>query len=339
MSHKGKASENKVLKGRISRCNEIIINAYHIAVKNGFEGTEEEWLKSLEVNPDTIVDAVNAYLEENPVSVDTTLSKSGAAADAKTTGDRFASMDEEISAVRETVEAIPGENPEITAHLENKNNPHATTAEQIGLGNVDNTSDADKPVSTAQATAIADAKQAGTNAMTAAENAAQKATEAINKANAISLESIGAARSDHDHVMSDITDLNISYKIYKSLAEIGLSGKVTMNQVCSALPQYSCLMTSNSTSSANTISDAPCSYGFIEIVKNGIYGHARATRGGSSSYEYYLGAYYGASDGAYQGFSGWTRMMPNVLGTYEHGTTLPTSGFTKGRVFFKKVSG
>lgn len=36
------------------------------------------------------------------------------------------------------------------------------TKEDIGLGNVDNTSDANKPVSAAQATAIADAKSAGT---------------------------------------------------------------------------------------------------------------------------------------------------------------------------------
>lgn len=37
----------------------------------------------------------------------------------------------------------------------------------VGLGNVDNTSDANKPVSTAQATAIADAKKAGTDTQTA----------------------------------------------------------------------------------------------------------------------------------------------------------------------------
>ena len=47
MSLKGKASANEVLKGRINRCNEIIISAYAVAVKNGFEGTEEEWLASL----------------------------------------------------------------------------------------------------------------------------------------------------------------------------------------------------------------------------------------------------------------------------------------------------
>lgn len=40
------------------------------------------------------------------------------------------------------------------AHLADTNNPHNVTKEQIGLGNVDNTSDIDKPVSTAQQNAI-----------------------------------------------------------------------------------------------------------------------------------------------------------------------------------------
>jgi hypothetical protein len=45
-------------------------------------------------------------------------------------------------------------------HKADKNNPHEVTAAQIGLGNVNNTADADKPVSTAQAEAIAAAKDA-----------------------------------------------------------------------------------------------------------------------------------------------------------------------------------
>lgn len=45
----------------------------------------------------------------------------------------------------------------LTAHIDNKENPHEVTAAQVGLGNVNNTSDADKPVSTAQQTAL-DAK-------------------------------------------------------------------------------------------------------------------------------------------------------------------------------------
>lgn len=48
-------------------------SAYAIAKKNGFEGTEEEWLESLK-----------------PPAVDPTLSKEGKAADAKVTGDALA---------------------------------------------------------------------------------------------------------------------------------------------------------------------------------------------------------------------------------------------------------
>lgn len=54
----------------------------------------------------------------------------------------------------------------VNNHIANKSNPHVVTKTQVGLGNVNNTSDANKPVSTAQATAIADAKAAGTAAQT-----------------------------------------------------------------------------------------------------------------------------------------------------------------------------
>lgn len=54
----------------------------------------------------------------------------------------------------------------VNNHIDNKSNPHVVTKTQVGLGNVNNTSDANKPVSTAQATAIADAKAAGTAAQT-----------------------------------------------------------------------------------------------------------------------------------------------------------------------------
>ena len=43
---------------------------------------------------------------------------------------------------------------QLTAHLTDYDNPHRVTAEQIGLGNVDNTSDADKPISIAAREAI-----------------------------------------------------------------------------------------------------------------------------------------------------------------------------------------
>lgn len=42
----------------------------------------------------------------------------------------------------------------LETHINNKSNPHKVTKNQVGLGNVDNTSDANKPISTATQTAL-----------------------------------------------------------------------------------------------------------------------------------------------------------------------------------------
>lgn len=42
----------------------------------------------------------------------------------------------------------------LDTHISNKSNPHSVTKVQVGLGNVDNTSDANKPISTATQTAL-----------------------------------------------------------------------------------------------------------------------------------------------------------------------------------------
>ena len=42
----------------------------------------------------------------------------------------------------------------LTSHISNISNPHSVTKSQVGLGNVDNTSDANKPISTATQTAL-----------------------------------------------------------------------------------------------------------------------------------------------------------------------------------------
>ena len=57
----------------------------------------------------------------------------------------------------------------LTSHTSNTSNPHSVTKSQVGLGNVDNTSDANKPVSTAQQTALdlkANASQPSWTALT-----------------------------------------------------------------------------------------------------------------------------------------------------------------------------
>ncbi len=52
---------------------------------------------------------------------------------------------------------------DLTSHTTNKSNPHSVTKTQVGLGNVDNTSDASKPISTATQSAL-DLKLAKTDA-------------------------------------------------------------------------------------------------------------------------------------------------------------------------------
>lgn len=49
---------------------------------------------------------------------------------------------------------ISGENSTVNNHISNVENPHKVTKEQLGLSNVDNTSDEDKPISTATQAAL-----------------------------------------------------------------------------------------------------------------------------------------------------------------------------------------
>lgn len=53
----------------------------------------------------------------------------------------------------------------LSSHTSNTSNPHRVTKSQVGLGNVDNTSDINKPVSTAQQSAINDAKKSVNNSL------------------------------------------------------------------------------------------------------------------------------------------------------------------------------
>jgi hypothetical protein len=67
------------------------------------------------------------------------------------------------------------------AHISNTSNPHNVTKTQIGLGNVDNTSDANKPVSTATQTALdAKANKSETVSTVTYDDANHKLTKTIN---------------------------------------------------------------------------------------------------------------------------------------------------------------
>ncbi|MBD8945768.1 MAG: hypothetical protein EGR97_00360, partial [Clostridiales bacterium] len=56
--------------------------------------------------------------------------------------------------IADDMEALEAEAATSDAHIKNESNPHSVTKAQIGLGNVDNTKDTDKPVSTAVQAAL-----------------------------------------------------------------------------------------------------------------------------------------------------------------------------------------
>lgn len=66
----------------------------------------------------------------------------------------LASVASAVGAAQAATAASQGALQNLNTHTGNSNNPHGVTKNQVGLGNVNNTADADKPVSTAQANAI-----------------------------------------------------------------------------------------------------------------------------------------------------------------------------------------
>lgn len=187
MSLKGLGSARHLLRGKINNLDVMALSAYDIAVKNGYTGTEEEWLLSL----------------QGGAVVDDTLSVDGVAADAKATGEGIrANAAEIVNAKRLADNAKTSADNANTAaknaqtdtdnHTSNKDNPHNVTPAQLGLGKVNDTADIDKPVSTLQAVAIEKAKTEAQEyakaeadkAKTAADNAQTTADEAKNIANA-----------------------------------------------------------------------------------------------------------------------------------------------------------
>jgi hypothetical protein len=99
MNLKGSAGSKSLLRGSIHNLKTISLSAYAIAVKNGYKGTEKEWLESLkgqsaqvyvgsgemppgyavQIDPtknlldEMIASAVEAYMANNPVSGGTTV--------------------------------------------------------------------------------------------------------------------------------------------------------------------------------------------------------------------------------------------------------------------------
>lgn len=110
---------------------------------------------------DTKYESITGALSDSISGVDTKFDSITGALDDKidsingALSDSIDSLSSVVSDNYNTLDSlIGGVDDKIDTHIADVNNPHSVTKTQVGLGNCDNTSDLDKPVSTAQQTAL-----------------------------------------------------------------------------------------------------------------------------------------------------------------------------------------
>lgn len=106
----------------------------------------------------------------------------------------------------------------VSNHINNQSNPHNVTQAQVGLGNVNNTSDLDKPISTATQTAL-DLK-ANQSALSQEISAREAAVTSLNES--ISTETTNRQEAD-EALSQEITALTESLSDYVSVQPQSLS--------------------------------------------------------------------------------------------------------------------
>lgn len=102
-------------------------------------------------------------------------------------------------------------------HIANKNNPHEVTKAQVGLGNVDNTSDANKPVSTAVQTALDNKQPKSTSAYSVGNASGGWTTLSTEQKNALDSGVTSAKITSYD---SHLTNKTNPHEVTK--AQVGL---------------------------------------------------------------------------------------------------------------------
>lgn len=109
-------------------------------------------------------------------------------------------------------------NTALTSHTNNKNNPHTVTKAQVGLGNCDNTSDANKPISTATQSALDSLSTEISNEVTRAKAIEEELSEDITSE---SLRATTAENKITSNLTAHTTNTDNPHNVTKS--QIGLS--------------------------------------------------------------------------------------------------------------------
>ena len=108
-------------------------------------------------NTDVAANTAARHTHANSAVLNDTTASFTTADETKLDGIAAGAQVNTVTSVNTRTGAVTGlaEASDLTAHTGNTSNPHSVTKAQVGLSNVDNTSDANKPVSTAQAAADA----------------------------------------------------------------------------------------------------------------------------------------------------------------------------------------
>lgn len=132
----------------------------------------------------------------------------------------------------------------LLSHLTDTNNPHGITKSQVGLGNVDNTSDLDKLVSTAQATAdsaiLSSANSYSDGLITQLINDAPADANTLKELNEkiVALQAIvGGSTADVDSVVNTVSELLAVFATFPEGVNLVtlLAGKVNVSDVYNSL--------------------------------------------------------------------------------------------------------
>ena len=119
----------------------------------------------------------------------------------------------------------------VNSHISDFNNPHKVTAEQVGLGNVDNTSDINKPVSTAQQEAL-DAVNKEVSEHKADKNNPHEVTKAqVGLGNVDNTADLDKPVSNATQELVDNTKKELDTKIDNHTSDFNNPHKVTKEQV------------------------------------------------------------------------------------------------------------
>lgn len=185
---------------------------------------------------------------------------------------------------------IASVNSTLDTHTTNTSNPHKVTASQVGLGNVNNTSDANKPVSTAQAAAIADAKNAGTQAQTNLN------THTTNKSNphGVTLAQLGVSATAAELNYVDGVTSNVQTQLNAKVATAGdtMTGTLTNNAEVVAAKGLRVSQSDGSSGYGLSL------YGTSTPQEYGIYFGKTATYGTHGSVTSDWATYFGMNSGA-----------------------------------------